>query len=137
MISSRLRNIFAFSIPLFVAHGLEEYFTGLYNVDSHVKFMFGYFEKLAPIQATFLIFQIMLWLLLIVSYLLIRGEKWQLWLMTIPGVIFIYELHHFYKALDVGGYYPGLVTALLFPVIGYFYWKELIDNFRKARLGGQ
>jgi hypothetical protein len=124
MISSRLKNIFAFSIPLFIAHGLEEYFFGFYNIDSHIKFMFGYFEQMMPLQATFLIFQIMLWLLLIVSYFLIRGERWRLWLMAIPGIIFIYELHHFYKALDVGGYYPGLVTALLFPVIGYLYWKE-------------
>ena len=126
MISQKLKNIFLLSIPLFIAHGIEEYLTGLYKVDSHVKSMFGYFEHLAPLQATFLIFQIMLWLLLIVSYLLIRSEKWQLWLMIIPGVIFIYELHHFYKAFDVGGYYPGLITALLFPVIGGFYWKEWV-----------
>lgn len=126
MISLKLKNLFLFSIPLFIAHGIEEYFTGLYNVDSHVKFMFGYFVHLAPLQATFLIFQIMLWLLLIVSYLLIRGEKWQLRLMIIPGIIFIYELHHFYKAFAVGGYYPGLITALLFPIIGVLYWKEWI-----------
>ena len=46
--------------------------------------------------------------------------------MFVPGIIFIYELHHLYKAVLTGGYYPGLITALLFPVIGYFYWRELL-----------
>ena len=31
MISTRLKNIFALSIPVFIAHGPEEYFTGFYN----------------------------------------------------------------------------------------------------------
>jgi len=124
MIPQKLKNLFLLSILLFIVHGLEEYFTGFYNTDSHVQFVFAYFAQMAPLQATFLMFQIMLWLLLIVSYLLIRGERWQLWLLLIPGIIFIYELHHFYKALTIGGYYPGLVTALLFPIVGYLYWRE-------------
>lgn len=126
MITQRLKNIFGLSIPLFIAHGLEEYWTGLYSVDSHVKFMFGFAQNMSSLQATFLIFQIMLWLTLIVSYVLMSSNKWAWRLMFIPGIVFIYELHHFYKAFMVGGYYPGLITALLFPVIGYMYWRELL-----------
>ncbi len=130
MISDKLKRIFLISIPIFVAHGLEEYLTGLYKTDSHVKFMFRYFASLTPMQATFLMFQIMLWFLLIIGYLLILNDKWRLRLMVIPGIIFIYELHHIYKALGVGGYYPGLITALLFPIIGVYFWKELLRAFK-------
>ena len=126
MLSQRLKNIFALSIPLFIAHGIEEIVTSLYSIDSHVAFMFGKLAMLPTMQALFILFQVMLWVVLIVWYLLIRSERWQLWLMALPGVIFIYELHHFYKALAVGGYYPGLLTALLFPIIGYLYWREWI-----------
>ncbi len=128
MITQRLKNIFLMSIVLWIAHGTEELVTGFYNVDSHVKFFFGFTEKLTSLHTAFLIFQIMLWLMLIVSYLLVSGDKWQRRLMFIPGLIMIYELHHLYKAVEVGGYYPGLVTALLFPIIGYFYWKELVQG---------
>lgn len=76
MISKKLKNIFLMSIPLFVAHGLEEYFTNFYNIDPISKFVFGYFEKMSIYQATFLLFQIMIWIFLVISYLLITNEKW-------------------------------------------------------------
>ncbi len=128
MISQKLKTIFYISIPVFIAHGLEEYFTGIYNVDSHVKFMFGFFNTLQTPQAIFLLFQIMLWFTLIISALLISGEKWQLRLMIIPGLIYIYEFHHFWKAFAVGSYYPGVITAIAFPFLAFFFWKELINN---------
>lgn len=130
MVSKKLKTIFLVSIPLFIAHGLEEYFTNFYNIDPISKFVFGYFEKMSIYQATFLLFHIMFWLLLIISYLLITNEKWQLRLMIIPGLIYIFELHHIIKYLITWNYYPGLITALLFPVIGLLFWKELIKNFQ-------
>jgi len=100
-----------------------------YNIDPSSKFVFGYFEKMSVLQATFLLFQIMIWILLIISYLLITNEKWQLRLMIIPGLIYIFELHHIIKSLIIWNYYPGLITALIFPIIGFLFWKELIKNF--------
>jgi len=126
MISSKLKNIFALSIPLFIAHGIEEFLTHFYDIDAHDQAIFGLLSSLSNHGATFVVFQIMFWLILIVSYLLISSEQWRFRLMFVPGIIFIYELHHLYKAVLTGGYYPGLITALLFPVIGYFYWRELL-----------
>lgn len=129
MISQKLKTIFAFSIPLFIAHGIEEFLTHFYDTDAWDQAIFGnLFGNLSTHAATFMTFQIMLWLILVVSFLLILNEKWRLRVMIIPGLVYIYELHHLYKAIDVGGYYPGLVTALLFPVIGYMYWKELLKT---------
>lgn len=128
--TKRLQQLFLILIPLFILHGLEEVFTGFYSIDSQVEFWFGNLNLLPTPQATFILFQIMIWLMLIVSYLLLLGPKWQLRLMFIPGIIFVYELHHLYKAIDVGGYYPGLITAIPLYLVGFLFWKELIKNYK-------
>lgn len=130
MITQKLKYIFLISVVLWIAHGMEELATGFYNVDSQVRFMFGFTEKLTPLHSAFLVFQIMLWLTLVVSFLLILGPKWQVRLMAVPGLILVYELYHLYKALMIGGYYPGLITAFLFPIVAFFFWKELIKNYK-------
>ncbi|KKU50496.1 MAG: hypothetical protein UX71_C0001G0151 [Parcubacteria group bacterium GW2011_GWA1_47_10] len=132
MISHKLKNIFIFSIPVFIAHGLEEYFTGLYNNDWSIQFISGFLESMSTPQAIFLVFQIMLWLALVVFALLIISEKWRLRLMVIPGLVYIFELYHILKSVSVAGYYPGLITSLLFPVIAVFFWVELIRNYKNA-----
>ena len=129
MISQKLKTIFLISIPIFIAHGLEEILFGFAANDSHVAFMFGKLASLPTTQAVFIMFQIMIWLLLVISYLLLLGHKWQLRLMSILGIIFVYELHHLYKAISVGGYYPGIVTAIPLYIIGFFFWKELRKQF--------
>lgn len=129
MISERLKNIFSISIPVFIAHGLEEYFTGFYNVDGISRFVFSPLESMPVLQATFLLFQIMIWLLLVVSLLLITSEKWQLRLMIIPGLIYIFELHHLWRALMSWNYYPGVITAIAFPIVSFLFWKELLNDF--------
>ncbi|HEY4518495.1 MAG TPA: HXXEE domain-containing protein [Candidatus Paceibacterota bacterium] len=128
MIPQRLKNIFFLSIPVFVAHGLEEYFTGFYSIDPYTDLVFGNLNVMPTPQAVFLIFQMMLWLLLIVSAFLITSEKWQMRLMLIPGLVYIFEIHHIWKAIEAGGYYPGLVTSLAFPIIAVVFWKELLKN---------
>jgi hypothetical protein len=132
MISNRLKILFGLSIPLLIAHGLEEIFTNFY-IDSHVAFVFGWLTNLPAMEALFVLFQIMLWLTLIISYLLLLGPKWQFRLMLIPGIIFVYELHHAYKAIEIGGYYPGLVTAIPLYILGFFFLKELLKTSRDNR----
>ncbi len=81
-------------------------------------------------QATFLLFQIMLWLVLIVFAFLIASEKWRLRLMILPGLIYILEFHHIWKTLESWSYYPGTITAIAFPVIAVLFWNELLKNFK-------
>lgn len=78
MMSQKLKTIFIISIPVFIAHGLEEFFNGFYNVDWSFKFVFGFLNTMTVPQATFLVFQIMLWLAFIVFAFLIASEKWRL-----------------------------------------------------------
>ena len=130
MISKKLQHLFLLSIILWIAHGIEELATGFSNVDPQVKVMFGFAEKFTTLRVAFLVFQIVVWLILVGGYLLIHRRKVNLWLMVIPGFIMIYELYHLYKVVEVSGYYPGLITALFFPVLAFFFWRELLKNFK-------
>jgi hypothetical protein len=134
MLSKRIHNLFLISVILFIAHGLEEYFAGFYNVDNIFQFAFQFAQNMSEPQAIFLLFQIMLWILLIFCYLLIFKRDWILFLLTIPALILIIEVHHLIKAAIFGGYYPGSITAAFSLIIGFFYWKELIKLY-KAKNG--
>ena len=124
--SNKLKNFFLISIGLFIAHGVEEYFTGFYNLDKWDEWIFGLLPFVSIHQAMFATFQVMFWLLLIVALLLLTDKKWQFRLLSLLGVIYLFELHHVIKAVLAFSYYPGLITSLGFPILAYFYWKELL-----------
>lgn len=126
--SQRLKNLFYISIPLFIIHGLEEFFTGFYEVDWSTKLVFGFLYEMSVPQATFLVFQIMLWLALIVLAFLVASEKWRLRMMFLPGIIFIVELHHPWSAASSLGYYPGLISSIPLLIVGFLFWKELLTK---------
>lgn len=130
MISNKLKTIFVISIPVFIAHGLEEIFSNFYNIDWSTKIVFGFLNEMSVPQATFIVFQIMMWLALMVFAFLIVSEQWRLRLLFLPGIIFIVELHHIWNALGAGSYYPGVITAIPLTIIGFFFWKELLKQFR-------
>ena len=129
-LSKKLKNIFLISIPIFIAHGLEAYFTGFYNVDSFFNFFIKLFGYTNLNQAIFITFEIVVWLLLIISFLLFKDRKFILFIITVWGLILIFELHHLIKALLRWDYYPGTVTAILLLIIGFFFWKELTINLK-------
>lgn len=130
MLSKKIQNLFLISAILFVAHGLEEYFTGFYQVDSLFYFVFKYFDHMSVFQAIFLLFQIMLWILLAISYMLIFKKDWLLGLVALPAIACITEIHHIVKAAIRWAYYPGSITAVILLVVGYFYWKELLKLYK-------
>lgn len=126
---NKLKSIFLLSIPLSIVHGIEEYITGFYSTDNFSKLFFSYSENMGSIEAAFITFQVMFWLILIISAILITKPKWQIYIMLIPGLIYIFELHHLVKAVMVLSYYPGALTALFFPIIGFFYWQQLLKDW--------
>lgn len=112
-------------------HGLEEYTTKFYDVYPllNFKWMEDVFNSIP--QASFLTFQIMWWLLLMVLYLSIRGNKSQFFLMILVGIIYIYECTHILSAILLQGYTSGFTTGLLFPFMTFFYWRELVSNWKQ------
>ncbi len=133
MMSNKLKLIFGISIPIFIAHGVEEIFTGFYVVDAWDAYLFQPFAQLSMHGVMFVTFQLMFWLLLLVSLVLLLDEKWRFRMLAIIGVVYVFELHHIVKAVFAGGYYPGLITSLAFPIIAYFFWMEWLKNYRPIK----
>jgi len=132
MISQKLRTIFLLAVALFVVHGIEEFLTGFYNIDWLFLLVFG---KLgSSLAQTFIIYQLVLWALLGLSYVLVIRGKGTRILSSIIGVIMLLELQHLYEVAVTGKYYPGAYTAILFPIIGFLFWKELIKEYKKYEL---
>ena len=131
MITSRLKWIFGLSIPFFIAHGIEEYLTGFYNLDQWDEWIFGLLPFASIHQAMFATFQVMLWVLLVIAFFLLLSERARFYTSVLVGIIYLFELHHPIKALLAGGYYPGLITSLAFPILAFLFWREWLRNFAK------
>lgn len=133
MVSQRLRKILLISIFVFFFHGIEEYLTGFYNIDSTFRAFVVLFDPMSLPQDTFLLLQATVLLLLLMLFLVTSSnKKTTLSLMTLVGVAYVLESSHFIEAIKVRGYYPGLITAFLFIPIGFYFWNELIKEWRKA-----
>lgn len=126
MITKKLKIIFGLSILVFIAHGVEEYMTHFNDLNPSDQAIFGLLSSLPNHGATFVAFQLMFWLLLIVSLLLLIGGKWQLYTFSIIGIVYVYELHHIIKAVVTQSYHPGLYTSLTFPIFVILFWREWI-----------
>jgi hypothetical protein len=133
MITNKLKTIFGLSIPLFIAHGIEEYLTGFYTLDRWDEWIFGLLPFTSIHQAMFATFQVTFWLILTISLLMLCGAKWQLRLLAVVGLVYVLELHHIVKALLALSYYPGLMTALVFPIIAFFFWREWFRNLKSQK----
>ena len=128
MASEKLKLLFAISIPIFMAHGLEEFWTDFYSVDPHYRWLFSPFEGMPVYKATFVLFNLMAWLWLVTSLLLISGAKWQLRLALLPMLLYVFELHHLLDIAAARGYTPGAVTGVAFPFLTFFYGRQWLRD---------
>jgi hypothetical protein len=132
MASRQLKWIFGISIPIFMAHGLEEWATCFYGVDSHYKWLFSPFDGMPANKATFLLFNLMAWLWLWTGLLLSLSPKWQLPLAILPGILYLFELHHFLDLYQHRRYTPGLVTSAAFPFLAFLFWRQWMRDVAAA-----
>ena len=114
-------NLLKLAIPLFVVHAIEEYSTGFLGLDP-------LFRSIAthhlPTIAIYVVEQ-----LLLVAILLWAMYQPQRWLLVFIGLLFIFEASHVIPALAQTSYYPGLLTAVLLLLLGFFYWRAVILRF--------
>lgn len=130
MVSKKLKILTALTILLLYLHAYEEAVTGFPQSD--VFFIWIGNAFLNQTTEAYWVSHIIWFVLLAISFLLILGGKWTLRILSIFSLVFIVELHHVIKAIIYQKlYYPGMFTALLFPILGIFYWRELIINWRK------
>lgn len=129
MVSKKLKFLFLLTLFLVAAHGIEEVLTGFLYKDPFISYFSGLFNTKG--EVFYWAFHIMWWLMLVVGYLFILGGRWALIPLTLFGIVYIFEVHHLMKAFEIGDYYPGMISAFFYPIIGFFYWKELLENWRK------
>ena len=128
MITKRIVNIFLLSILAFYLHGLEEVLTGFYHVDPTIQWLAGQFNSVD--QAVYYMFHFWWWMILPIAFLLLKGGKWVYPVLVFYGLVLFFESYHVMRALVDWHYFPGMITAFAIPVIGVFYWKELIKIFK-------
>jgi hypothetical protein len=102
---------------VYVPHMIEEYATGMYD-DPLVVLAFTPLAHLAPRQATYLVFQVMMGVALGMSYLVSRGGRGRDLVIGGLALALIGEGHHVLRFAASQGYNPGLVTSLPMPVLG-------------------
>ncbi|HLD71400.1 MAG TPA: hypothetical protein VI873_02180 [Candidatus Peribacteraceae bacterium] len=120
------------SIPVFIAHGIEEYLTGFTEIDPIFAFVFRPIIAMNPANAGFVVFQVMIGLLLFLYALFLFDQKWLHRLLIIPGILYVLEGHHIVQAIIKQSYYSGTVTALLFPVLAVFFWRKYVRTNRQS-----
>lgn len=129
MLSERLKKLFIISLLLIYAHGIEEVITGFQYNDSFMIFFADYFNT-TP-ELFYWISHLIWWISLPLLFILFKPHRLGLPLMILFSIVFVVEIHHVIKGLVSGSYYPGMVTALVYPVMGFFFWKQLIQDLRK------
>lgn len=133
MISNKFKKIFLLGLALIYLHGIEEILFGFWKVDS-VLMTWNDFLVSIP-QAVYYASHIAWWILLIPIALLVVGGRWSLAGLALFGIVWFIEIHHLVGAIFIThSYYPGMVTALLYPIVGVFYYRELIQNFKKIKI---
>ncbi len=106
------------ALPLFVLHGIEEYFLKFYLVDPAFGFI-GAMANMAPVNV-FLIEQALLVLLLLIT--IYKPNKV---LTLIVGFIFILEILHVIFAI-ASHEYAGLLTSIPLIAVGILYWESIL-----------
>ncbi|MBA3724813.1 MAG: HXXEE domain-containing protein [Candidatus Levybacteria bacterium] len=132
MISKKLKTITHVALIVIYLHGLEEIITGFYHNDSTMAFLGNYFN--ASASQFYWVSHVIWWVSLPILFIAVLKIKKLFWLMVVFGSVFFIEIHHVVKALFSMTYYPGMITAIIYPFIGFFYWRELINNFKKRKI---
>lgn len=132
MISRNLQFLFLLSLFLITAHGIEETLTGFRHADSFVIVLANY-TNMTP-EMFYWVFHIIWWTLLPSVYIFLRKSTVMLPLLTLFSIVFMFESHHIIKAIIANQYYPGMITAFFYPILGVFFYRELIKNWRQRAI---
>lgn len=131
-ISRSMKGYLLVSFLLMLLHKVESYRTSEWKTSPVYRYILGLgFEDG---KLVFLTFVVTLFVGLVLCFLIIswRSGKWLF--LVAWGLSFVLELHHLVKAVWIyKSYYSGLYTSILYVAFGFFYWKELFNNYRGAR----
>lgn len=123
-----IKNILELSVPLFILHAIEEYYTGLTQLDS----FFQWASNITGLSVNTIYFGEQVLLIGLLMWTIYQPKKW---LLVLIGLIFVFEFIHLTRAIAILNYYPGLITAIPILILGIFFWRELIKNYKRSKLG--
>ncbi|MSU25947.1 MAG: hypothetical protein EXS44_01645 [Candidatus Levybacteria bacterium] len=117
-------------MALVYLNGLEEILSGFQFDDPWMVWFGNLFET--KTEVFYWTFHIMWWILVPVAvFLLIGGRKMVYTLLALFGLVYFTEIHHTLKGLLSDGYYPGMVTSVIYPILGIFYWRQLSKDWKR------
>ncbi|MCH7641529.1 HXXEE domain-containing protein [Patescibacteria group bacterium] len=125
---SKLNKLFLISLVLIYLHGVEEIVTGFQHVDSFMVYFASVFS--ISTESFYWVSHIIWWVSLPFLYLIFSKTKYSFYLLALYGVVFFTEIHHLVKAILSISYYPGMITAMLYPLFGIFYWRQILNEWR-------
>lgn len=125
IVSVKLKHLFLLSLILIYSHGLEEIINGFQFSDSFMIYGANMFNTTPEIF--YWVSHLIWWILLPILFFLFNKKRLGLLLLTLYGLVFFIELHHPSKGFLAGRYYPGMITALFYPVFGIFYWRQVVQ----------
>jgi len=128
MISQRLQTIFFISLGLMYLHGLEEVLTNFQSTDSFMAFGANIFTT-TP-ESFYWFSHLLWWIAVPILFLIFRKKSFIFLLLALFGIMFFTEIHHLVKAILTKAYYPGMITAFFYPIVGVYFYKELVRKWK-------
>ncbi len=119
-------------ILAYAPHLLEEHLTGMWN-DPLIVLAFAPLEDLPARQAAYLIFQVMLGLSLLMTYVFSQGDGGRRLILGGLALSLLCESHHVLRALATEAYNPGLLTVLPMPLLGAWILHQLFLRSEPAK----
>ena len=108
---------FALVAALYLAHMLEEAFTGMHD-DAPIVNAYALLAPLGERHAAYAVFQLTFAIMLGAVTLAARGERGKRAVLGALALALVAEGHHLVRAVLTASYNPGLLTALLLPFAG-------------------
>ncbi len=130
MISRKLKLILFLTLGLIYLHGLEEVISGFQFDDPWMVWAGNLVDT--KTEVFYWTFHLMWWILVPIAIILIVGNRrWIYSLLALFGLVYFTELHHTLKGILAGSYFPGMITGIIYPILGVFYWRQLIKDWRE------
>lgn len=130
MLSKRFQLILVLSLLLNYLHGFECILTKFYDLQPNFYFFTEYLHSIH--ESVYFVFHGTFWVFILLAFFLLKGGKWIFIPLALYGSVFFTEFHHFVRGVLMMSYYPGMITSLFFPILGVFYWKEVLQLWKKV-----
>jgi hypothetical protein len=123
-----MTRLLRIAFALYVPHLVEEGLTGMHD-DALIVRAFEPLASLSPRHASYLVFQIMLAITLLTTFLFAAGGRQRLVVVSVIGFSLVAEAHHLLRALWTLHGNSGLVTSLPMPIFGVYMLRRVIQEW--------